>query len=78
MTKKKDDNVYLSKSETSLMINDILKILTVIIIYNLMICIIDNEGDFLDENTLKLMLYITVGMIIYYVVVSRAKNYFGF
>lgn len=73
----KNSELYLSKTEVSSLVNDTLKILTMIVVYNILTYAIDNNSELFDENTLKLMLYLTIGIIIYHVVITRIRAYYS-
>ena len=61
----------ISKDNMSLLWKDILKFLTIILIVNILLYFVDSQGDLLDEQTLKLMLYVALALIFYHVFIVR-------
>jgi hypothetical protein len=61
----------LTKKETNQMWMDILKFLTIAFTVHFLSYAIDDSTTFLEEHTIKLFIYITLGVIIYYTAISR-------
>ena len=51
--------------------NDIIKFLTIIIIVHLLLCVTDDYDALFDEKTLKIFLYVTLGVVIYYLIIKK-------
>jgi len=73
-------NLYLklNKEEVEDMMSDIVKLLTIYIIFHLLSYSIDGQGELFDEKTLKYSVYIVVAIIIYHLIIKRviAQNIF--
>lgn len=61
----------ITKSEAKNMWDDILKFLTIVIIIHLLLYSVDDQGELFDENTLKKFLYLTIGVIIYHLIIKK-------
>lgn len=61
----------LSKDETLNMTNDVVKILTIAITYQLFSYAIDDDRSILDELILKRFIYLTIGVIIFNLFTKR-------
>lgn len=61
----------MSKKDMTSMWNDIIKILTIAVIIHILLCLTDDYGDLFDEKTLKIFLYLTLGIVIYYLIIKR-------
>ena len=61
----------MSIQNMTVMWDDIIKFLTVVIIVHLLLCITDDYDTLFDEKALKVFLYITLGVIIYHLVVKK-------
>lgn len=60
----------LSKEGIVLMTKDIIKLITVAIVYQILSYIIDNEISILDEYFLKKLTYLIIGLIIYHILIK--------
>lgn len=57
--------------------NDIIKFLTMAIIIHLLLYIVDDYGELFSELTLKIFLYITISLVIYYLIINKiTEKYF--
>lgn len=65
------NDLKMTKFESSLMWDDIVKILTILIVYHILSYMIDDKGDFFGEDILKLMLYTTTGIIVYHLIIKK-------
>ena len=50
--------------------SDITKFLTIAIILHLLLYIVDDYGELFSEFTLKIFLYLTIGLIIYHLIIK--------
>ena len=66
-------NLYfkLNKEEVEDMISDIVRLLTIYIIFHLLSYSIDDQGELFDEKTLKYSIYIVIATIIYHIIIKR-------
>ena len=64
-------NKYVSKKEITKMIIDISKLITIIIVIQLARYTIDNSNTLFDEKTLKITLYIAIGLIIFNLFIKK-------
>lgn len=53
------------------MMDDIVKFITIIIVVHLLSFLVDKEGGFFDEKTLKLLLYVTIALCIHHIVIKK-------
>lgn len=65
-------------SQSRLMWNDIIKFITVIVIVHLLFYCVDDYGGFMNESILKILLYTTISIIIYYLVITKLINRYLF
>lgn len=63
--------IKLSKIESTRMWLDITKFLTVAVVMHLLLYSIDGYGELFDETALKIFLYLTIGLIIYYLIIRK-------
>lgn len=57
--------------------NDIIKFLTMAIIIHLLLYIVDDYGELFSELTLKIFLYITISLVVYYLIIRKiTEKYF--
>lgn len=63
--------INLSKSESTRMWIDITKFLTIAIIVHLLLYAVDEYGELFDETILKLLLYLTFGIVIYHLIIRK-------
>ena len=61
----------ITKNEAEDMLNDVIKMITQIIVVHFLAYAIDNQGTFLDMKTVKLLLYGIISMIIYNLLTKR-------
>ena len=61
----------LSKCEATNMWDDIVKYLTIAVTFHILSYCVDDQGEFLDERAIKFIIYIAIGVIMYYVVVNK-------
>ena len=72
----------ISKMEAENMLNDIVKMITQILVVHFLTYSIDNQGSFMDIKIVKILLYATISMIIYNLFTKRLfkpnnlKNWF--
>lgn len=64
-------NINLNKVEATQMWNDIAKFLTIGITMHLLLYAIDDYGEIFSEITLKLLLYITIGLLMYHLSIKK-------
>ncbi len=58
--------------------NDIIKFITVGLVLHILLYTIDDFGELFDETTLKIFLYVILGLIVYHLVINKLVNkYFG-
>lgn len=67
-------HIDIDKTEATNMWNDIIKFLTIAIIVHLLMYSVDNYGNLFDEDILKILLYITIGILVYYLIVKKMSN----
>jgi len=65
-------SINLNKAEASNMWSDITKFLTVAIIIHLLLYAVDDYGELFDETVLKLLLYTTMGLVIYHLIIKKS------
>lgn len=65
-------SINLNKAEATNMWSDITKFLTVAIIIHLLLYAVDDYGELFDENVLKLLLYMTMGFVIYHLIIKKS------
>lgn len=58
--------------------NDIVKFITIIVIVHLLFYCVDDYGGFFNESILKILLYTTIAIIIYYLIVTKLVNKYLF
>jgi len=63
--------INLTKQDTINMWSDITKFLTIAIIMHLLLYIVDDYGDLFSEFTLKIFLYLTIGLIVYHLIIKN-------
>lgn len=69
--------INLTKEDSIKMWNDIIKFLTMAIIIHLLLYIVDDYGELFSELTLKIFLYITISLVVYYLVIRKlTEKYF--
>lgn len=68
----------LSKKDSINMWSDITKFLTIAIIMHLLLYIVDDYGELFSEFTLKLFLYLTIGLIIYHLIIKEILDKYIF
>ena len=66
------------ENQASLMWNDIIKFITVIVIVHLLFYCVDDYGGFMNESILKILLYTVIAIIIYYLVITKLVNKYLF
>lgn len=71
-------NINIDKVEAANMWNDILKFLTIAVIVHLLLYSVDEYGELFDERSLKLFLYITIGVLVYYMLVKKFSSQYLF
>jgi len=64
-------NLELDKNSVKKMILEITQFITVYVVFHLLTYTIDNTGKLFDEKTLKTLVYIVIGIIIYYIIIKR-------
>ena len=64
-------SINLNKVEAEQMWIDITKFLTVAITIHLLLYIVDDYGELFSETALKLFLYLTLGFILYHVIIKK-------
>lgn len=57
--------------QTSDIIEDLIKAITIIFVGNCLLVMVDNKGELLDGNTLKTLLYVCLGITIYHLVIKK-------
>ncbi|ARF09438.1 hypothetical protein Indivirus_1_61 [Indivirus ILV1] len=60
--------------EPRAMWNDIIRFITVAVVVHLLFYTVDDYGNFFNEQVLKLLLYSTIGFIIYHLIVIKLVN----
>jgi len=69
--------INLTKEDSIKMWNDIIKFLTMAIIIHLLLYIVDDYGELFSEFTLKIFLYITISLVVYYLIIRKiAEKHF--
>ncbi|ARF11312.1 hypothetical protein Klosneuvirus_1_169 [Klosneuvirus KNV1] len=69
--------INLTKEDSIKMWNDIIKFLTMAIIIHLLLYIVDDYGELFSELTLKIFLYITISLVVYYLIIRKiAEKHF--
>jgi hypothetical protein len=61
----------ITKEEAENMLNDIVKMITQILVVHFLTYSIDNQGTFMDMKTVKILLYATLSMVIYNLITKR-------
>lgn len=69
-------NFLITKNDFNIMWSDIVKFLTVIIIFHILSYIVDDQDNFFSENFIKSLLYIVVGILTYYFITKQLTNKF--
>lgn len=65
-------DLKINKFDSIQMWTDITKFITIILVYHIFSYIIDDKGEsFLDENILKILLYVTMGIVTYYLIIKK-------
>lgn len=64
----------ITKADVTSMIDDTVRILTIIAIIHFMSYAIDNKEDLLCERILKEMLYTTIGIILFHSFIKKIKH----
>lgn len=67
-------NLNINKKEATDMFEDIMKFLTIIFIIHILLFAVDDYGDLLSEFTLKILLYVTISLVIYHLIVKKVIN----
>ena len=63
------------KIDINLAIEDIFKIVTVLMVIHILFFCIDGVGDFLEENVIKRQIYCMIGIIVYHFIIKKiVKN----
>ena len=62
--------IIISLDDTINMINNIGMVLSIILVNNILQYITNNDGNIFDEKTTKLMLYSSIGIIVYSIVIK--------
>ena len=57
---------------------DIVKFITVAVIIHLLFYCVDDYGSFFNESTLKILLYATIGFIVYHLVITKLVDKYLF
>lgn len=57
--------------EKSEIIEDLVKAIVIIMVVNCLLVMVDNIGELLDGNTLRALLYVSVGISIYHLIVKK-------
>ena len=70
--------INLNKKDTINMWSDITKFLTIAVIMHLLLYIVDDYGDLFSEFTLKIFLYLTIGLIVYYLIIKNILDKYIF
>jgi hypothetical protein len=70
--------INFDKEDMKHMWGDIAKFLTIAIIIHLMLYIVDDYGELFGEFSLKIFLYLTIGLIIYYLIIKNILNKYVF
>lgn len=52
-------------------IEDLVKAITIILVGNCLLVMVENKGELLDGNTLKALLYICLGITVYHLIVKK-------
>jgi len=66
-----DININISKHTITKTMIDIISVLFIIICFHFFRYFIDNEGELVDYKVIKYMLYITMAIILYHIIVKR-------
>ena len=53
------------------MLEDIFKLLTYLMVVHLMVVVVDNKGEIFDDNLLRKLLYSSIAMVIYHMVIRK-------
>lgn len=61
----------ISKEEANYMWDDVLRFLTIAVVIHLLIFSVDNQGNLFDEDSLKKFLYLTIGVVIYHLIIKK-------
>jgi hypothetical protein len=64
-------SININKTDATQMWNDILKFLTVAVVVHILLYFVDDYGDIFDEKSLKIFLYITIGLVLYYLFIKN-------
>ena len=71
-------NINIDKVEAANLWNDILKFLTIAVTVHLLLYSVDEYGELFDEKSLKIFLYITIGTLIYYLIIKKFSSQYLF
>ena len=61
----------INKNEAQDMLDDVVKMMTQILVIHFLVYAVDNQGTFLDMKTVKLLLYGIIAMVIYNLLTKR-------
>lgn len=64
--------------EPKAMWNDIIRFITVAVIVHLLFYTVDDYGKFFNESVLKILLYSTIGFIIYHLIITKLVDKYLF
>lgn len=71
------DNYLLTRGETSLMIDDVGKIITCLFSLHILSHFINNENkQLLNEQFIRQLLYLIVGIVFYHIIVKKQVQFF--
>ena len=64
-------SINLNQAEARAMWTDIVKFLTVAVVIHLLFYTVDDYGNFMNEAVLKIFLYITLGFLVYHLIINK-------
>ncbi len=64
--------------EPKAMWNDIIRFITVAVVIHLLFYTVDDYGKFFNESVLKILLYTTIGFIIYHLIITKLVDKYLF
>lgn len=71
-------SIKLNPVEAKFMWSDIIRFITVAVIIHLLFYVVDDYGNFMNESILKILLYTTLGLLVYHLIINKLINRYLF
>ena len=71
-------SINLNPAEAKFMWSDIIRFITVATIIHLLFYVVDDYGNFMNESILKILLYTTLGFLVYHLIINKLINRYLF